>query len=377
MRAYPLLLGILFPLAAAVIPVIADDAGKIRQHLDGLRGMYLPKEKEKIDELNKRMDDAWAFIEAHKSASIPIVEAELKKALAEKAPDQFFLLDTGNLLFTLQGDSAASLGIAALEKLDPSAEIVQANWEEVFHFAMKLGATGRESARYLTQMDRLFLTNKTEIHFFRAPHMVQLNPSDIGSMVYGVTGEAGAQHLASMLDKTAPIRPHILQILRAVGSETEVPTVKALMESAKDYETLALCITFMMELGGPSGRAAVLALDRSQLEPAAKKYLDEVRPKAGQVSFAANVQILESLDKSTDSNSEIQRQLNNIEEHNGADNETSPAAVAKSGIPTDRLLAQMKRIRARTFRRETNHVFEDLEITNLLINTLQFRNAKH
>ena len=42
--------------------------------------MYLPKEKEKIAELNKRMDDAWTFIEAHKSTAIPIVEAELKKA---------------------------------------------------------------------------------------------------------------------------------------------------------------------------------------------------------------------------------------------------------------------------------------------------------
>ncbi len=376
MRTYPSLLALVLSLGAALLPARADDAAKIRQHVDGLRGMYLPREKEKIAELNKRMDDAWTFIEAHKSTAIPIVEAELKKALAEKVPDQFFLLDAGNLLFTLQGEGATGSGVAALERLDPAAEIVQANWEEVFHFAMKLGATGRESDRYLAQMDRLFLTSKEEIQFFRAPHQVQLNQSDIGCMVYGVAGEAAARHLASMLVRVDPIRPHILQILRTVGSETEVPAVKALMDTAKDNETLAVCITFMMDLGGPAGRAAVLALGSNELEPAAKEYLDEIRPEAEKVSFAANVQILENLDNSTASDSKIQRQLDFMEEHDGADNETCPAAVAKSGIPTDHLLAQLKRIRARTFRRETNHVFEDLKITNLLINTLQYKNAK-
>ena len=353
-----------------------DDVAITHERLDGLRGLQLPKEKEKIAELNKRMDAAWAFIGTHSAVALPLVEEELRKALIAKTPDQFFLLDIGFLLLTHQGAKSADLAVSALERLDPHAEIVQANWEEVFHFAMKLGATGRESERYLNQMDRLFLTNKGEINFFRPPHVVKLNQLDIGCMVYGVAGEVAAQHLVGLLGQDSLNRAHILQIMRGVGSEADVPAVKALMDTAKDFETLSVCIGFMMEVGGPSGRTAVLALRGEQMDPKAQKYYKSIRSDVNKVSFASITATLEKMNKSNITDTKLQLLLDSMEQHNGADSETPPAAAPKSHLKTELLLEQMKRIRARSFRRENNHVFEDLDTMNLVINALQFKAAK-
>jgi len=355
---------------------ISEDA-TIQKHIDGLRGIQVPKEKEQFKELNARMDAAWKFIGAHQKTALPIVEAELKEALNEKVPDQFFLLDMGYLLLTHRAEKAATLAEAALEQLDPQVEVVQANWEEVFHFTMKLGASGVEAERYLKQLDRMFLGSDSKITFFRAPHVVKLDPLDVGCMVYGVAGESAAQHLAERLSGfKGQSLERSLQILEGIGSEANVPAVKAIMDTARDYETFSACLTFMMELGGPSGRAAVLKLDAANLDAKSQAYYQKIRPEVEKVNFAAMTVVLEKSDDARASDSKLQRLLDTMEKNDGEDNETPPAAIAKSGIPTARLLAQLKRIRARSFRRETNHVIEDLQITNFLINTLQFKPAK-
>jgi len=127
-----------------------------------------------------------------------------------------------------------------------------------------------------------------------------------------------------------------------------------------------------MEVGGPSGRAAVLGIDPAKVDAETRAYLIKIRPEVEKVSFPAYVGSLSKMDPRTVSDSKLQRLLDKMEERNGEDNETTPGALLKSGIPKGNLLAQLKRIRARSFRRETNHVFEDLAVTNALINALQY-----
>lgn len=373
---FPVVMGLLaVPLAGRAAD---SDAVAVRKHLDGLRGIQVPakEEKAKFDELNKRMDVAWAFIASHEAIALPIVEDELRKAVAAKMPDQFFLLDMGNLLAFHRGKQAAGLGLSALARLDPKSEIVQANWVELFHFVMRLGAMDTEPARYLEQMDRLYLDSKLDVTFFQAPHYVQLTPLDVESMVYGVAGEPAAQHLAAMLGRKGTNNTQVLSILSGIGSEDYVPQVAAVMTAARDAKTIGACVTYLMEVGGPAGRSAVRALNVTQCDAEAQAYYKKIQPEVEKVSFPAMIAILEAQDNTPVSDAKLQQLLDAMEAHDGADNQIPPVALLKSRIPAGRLLTQLKRTRYRSFRRETNHVFEDLEMTNFIINALQFKMAK-
>ena len=60
----------------------------------------------------------------------------------------------------------------------------------------------------------------------------------------------------------------------------------------------------------------------------------------------------------------------------GKDDETTPSSIVTSALPHDYLLKELKRIRSRTFYRLNNHAFDDVRITNFLINTLQYMDEK-
>jgi len=111
------LAGVIFLVTAMTATGQLSEDATIRKHIDGLRGIQVPKEKAQFKELNARMDAAWKFIGDHQKTALPIVEAELKTALNEKVPDQFFLLDMGYLLLTHRGEKAATLAVAANEKV--------------------------------------------------------------------------------------------------------------------------------------------------------------------------------------------------------------------------------------------------------------------
>jgi hypothetical protein len=159
------------------------------------------------------MDGAWDYIRAHRAEALPVVEQELRRAIEAPELDQFFLLDLAFLLLGERKEAAVDLSLAVLEKIDPKAAVIEANWEELFHFVMKLGAQPAAGGRHLVQLDRLFLDSERSLHFFRAPHLVQLTPMDIRCMVYGVAGPAAAAHLATGLTEDPARQERRLQLL--------------------------------------------------------------------------------------------------------------------------------------------------------------------
>ncbi len=361
-------------LAKPALSATSNGPTSAREALDGLRGIQVPSGPDsatQLSTLNKKMDAAWSFFKAHPD-SLSAVEAALKQAIEAPEPDAFFLLDVAFLLLTHQGEPAADLAVSALERIDPAADVIRANTEELFHFVMKLGASGRATARLLPQLDRIYLESKAPLHFFRAPHLVKFTPGDVPCMVYGVVGEAAASHLAQRLGAPGS-QQSILELLSMFGSESDTPAVATVLATARDFDTVSRCVTFLLQVGGPSGRAAALAIDPARLDPKARDYLAKHRADMEKISFATMVAALPKVDGQSLSDRKIQTLLDKMEVNNGQDNEIPPAAIAKSGLPKERLLEQLKRIRTRSFRRETNHVFTDLRITNLLINALQFK----
>ncbi len=355
-------------------PAVAVEESEILRQLDKLKAIQPTKDKKKLADLNARMDSAWQFLETHKAESAPIVMRELARELEKPVVDQFFVLDVGKLALSLKGKESEAVALKALAKIAPGAEIIQWNFQELFDFTHALAKLG--SPEILAQTDRLFLTNETKLEFFQAPHVVKLNAMEICLFLYGSTGANAEEHLLKSLEKTPGTRRCVLEILCALGSERSVVPVQKLMASATDYETFTRCVKFMMTLGGPDGKAAVLALDASHLDPKSKAYHKRILPEVKRVSAESLGAAVKRLDETGGgkeiADDELKRRLKKMYDNFGVDNDTSPSALISSKLPRDYLIDQLKKIRSRMFFRANNHALEDVEITNLVINTLQF-----
>jgi len=206
--------------------------------------------------------------------------------------------------------------------------------------------------------------------------VVKFNADDLLCMTYGVAGEAAAAHLCAAISKPRPDQVRLARLLSLVCSEDDVSKIAAILNSARDYEIASAAVTALMEIGGPTGRAAVLAYDFSRADSQTQAYLKKIRKDVESfdlVAFNRQLEKLSPVKKIPDR--EVQRALDTMERNNGADDSTPPINILRAGLDPEETLAQMKRIRALSFRRENNHVFEDLPITNLLINALQFKRA--
>lgn len=352
----------------------AVSEAEILQQIGSLRGIQPTKNKKKLAELNARMDTAWHFLEAHKIESAPLVARELAKALDETTVDQFLALDLGNLILSLQGKEGEGLAVKALGKIDPKAAIIQWNFKELFDFAHKLAELG--SPEVLAQIDRIFLPGTDKLEFFHAPHLVRLSPTDLCVLLYGVTGAKVEAHLLQRLADSPAARQRVLEVLCQLGSEKSVGGVKQAMLSAGDYETFSRGLKFMMTLGGPAGKEAVLGFDPKPLDAKARAYHSRILPEVKKVSPKALKDALRQLDtvgsgKAPD-DQELKARLKKMYDNYGVDTETTPSAITASKLPREFLLEQLKQIRSRMCHRKDNHALEDLDVTNLIINTLQF-----
>ena len=366
-------------LALSVLLLFSETHGavseaEILQQIGNLRGIQPTKDKKKLAELNTRMDAAWHFLEAHKKESAPLVARELAKALDEATVDQFLALDLGNLILSVQGKEGEALALKSLGKIDPKAEIIQWNFKELFDFTHALAELG--SSEVLAQIDRIFLPGTDKLEFFSAPHVVKFSPVDLCVLLYGVTGAKAEAHLLQRLADSPTARHRVLEVLCQIGSEQSVGGVKQAMLASGDHETFSRGLTFMMTLGGPAGKDAMLAFDSKPLDAKARAYHSRILPEVKKVSQKTLKDALKQLDSADSAQTldeqELKARLKKMYDNYGVDNETNPSVIVASKLPREFLLEQLKQIRSRMCHRKNNHTFEDLEVTNLIINALQF-----
>lgn len=363
--------------AAAVLlvqgaPCQASEA-EILQQLNQLRGVQPTTDSNKLAAVNARLDAAWKFLLAHQNESAPIIQLELTGALAAQPADQLFILDTAHLLLSFDQQRHAALALKALAKLDPNADILRYNLRELFNFTYAVAQTGQPDV--LAQIDRLFLLNTNRLVFFDAPHYVDLAPTELCAFLYGITGTNAEDHLLSVIENNKAARLRALEVLCWVGSERCIPRVKAVLEASRDYETFSHAATFLTDLGGPAGRDAVLQASPTPLDARTRTYLNRILPivkgRSADTLKASLKELGGTLDQ-TITDAQLKAALKKMHDNYGADNETNPYALLTSKLPRPFLLEQLKSIRTRTFYRLTNRALEDVQVTNLLINALQF-----
>src|SRR5262245_6981871 len=373
--AMPLHKHLLRSLLPLWLPVVAGEcvAATIEQEtiarLNQIRAIRAVSDSKAIEQYNKQMDEAWQFFSANKTLVLPILRNQLKDELTRPQRSDLLLLDVG--LFVHSHDNADGKDIAkgALFALNPRAAIVQANNQELFEFAH---AVAREhDSRAPAFIDRAFLASDQKV--FVPQHALTLDPTLICAYLFGVYGPESEAYLRTRLADKA-VSKRIIEILVWIGSPDSIGDVKGALTASPDYDTLIRATSYMMQSAGPAGRAFMVSLDSNRLDAKAQQYLTKIRKAAQDVSFQSMQAAFSRFPgESKLSDDEVKRRLGAMNRNFGRDDKTSPLAILGSGVNAELLIAELIRIRSRTFFRISDEALSDVHVTNTLINALRYR----
>lgn len=355
-------------------PALGQAEADVSRHIDSVRGIRTTEDKEALKQINQRMDAAWHYFEQNRATAVPVIRREVAAELAKPARDSFFLLDLGYFLLLKDRAASAKLAVNALNAVDPADEVVQWNFNQMYKFAALAASTGDDAL--LPFLDKAYLPNERTLHEFIAPSLLQVSPDMLCAYLYGALGATGERHLIERLKARAPHGRRALEALNIMGSEASVDAVLAYMRENRDVETFRRGVGALMRTGGPHGRDALLAFDVSAHDQDSRQYMASIRQVASEESFEAirgrYAKAFSGPDRLADD--QMRARLKKIYADYGYDNETNPVAVLNSTLPTDELLAEMLRIRQRTFTGlPTNRMIGTVKITTELINALQYR----
>lgn len=368
-RLATLFIGLLALLVTTV--AAADVEQETLKRLDQLRAISPEASAKMTEGYNRQMDAMWAFFNANKPAVLPVLRRELTQELKKAQHNDMVLLDIGYYLRLQDAPADKALGREALFGLDPTAKVIQANQQQLFEFAHEV-APDRDP-RTLAFLDRAFLRGK--VSAFIPQHALSLDDTMVCVFLYGVYGDGAEAHLDSLLGDKA-ISNKIIEILIWIGSPNSVPAVSAAMAAKGDYDTFVRGTAFMMKIGGPAGRTAMLALNPNDFHTRAQEYYAQVRQEIESTNYDGLKRMFANFPGPAKvSDDELKKRLAAMYAHYGKDADTSPAAIIDSGLPSPYLIGELSRIRTRMFHRISDEALSDVEITNAILTALRYRGA--
>lgn len=370
-RFFSVVMTLVFSLVSTHVFAISEV--DVLRELDKLRGVKPETGEGKLKELNQRMDSVWKFFLAHPKEVAPYLKRELEKELQKEKPDQFFIMDMGSFWLKIQGEKGEPLAIRAFKKVDFKKKIIKDNFRQFFEYASSLAQTG--NPELLAVFDKTFLRIDQEIFLNDPPHFTVLNPHMMRLFIYGQFGPGAEEHLAELLAPNSPDNMMILEILNYVGSESSVKQVQTMMTREEGHEVFVRAFAFMMRLGGNRGLQAVLTLNPENLDKKSSDYLKSILSDIKKVDFQFHVQSIKAISGSRVpvADKDLKERLQVMYENYGVDHELHPIIILESKLPKKYLLGEMKRIRTRMFYRTNKHGLDDVVITNMVINALQFK----
>jgi len=216
---------------------------------------------------------------------IAVIRRSLAREMTQRLRNDFILLDLGYYLYDRGTPADKELARTALFAIDPKAEIIRYNWQELFQFT-QLIATSRDG-RVLAFLDKAFLGEPVSVRIPEAD--LTLDQGATCAYLYGAYGDGAEAHLKAMLktpvtDKA--LTRKVLEVLTWIGSPVSNAEVKGvLMGASRDYDTFKRTTTFLMSSGGPQGRAVVLAVQPDDLDVWTRSYYDKIHAPARALTY--------------------------------------------------------------------------------------------
>ena len=344
----------------------------VMEKLDMIKSITVSSDSATLAGYNKSLDESWTFFNENKKDVAPILAREINLELKKDNPNDFFLLDIGYFLYTASDKDKQYIEISknALFKLNPKSEIIIANYNQLFDFTHKV-ASDRDP-RILDFIDKAFLFDSNN-SIPLPQHSMELDPTSICVFLYGVYGPDAEEHLLPFL-KNKTVTKKILEILVWIGSVRSINEVNNVMLSQQDYEIFLRATTFMVQVGGPSGKDIILNIDADKLDQKSQQHYDKMIQPISAMSFGMMKEMFAKFPgDSTLTNEELKKRLLDMYDNYGRDENTNPIAYLKSDLPKDYLLEELSKIKSRMFYRISDESLRNVQFINFLINTLYYR----
>lgn len=363
-----LLVGVLAVFSMTAVSA-ADIERETLKRLGQLRAMKADVDAKAIERYNTQMDEMWRFFDANKPLALPVLRRELAREITEARPNNLLLLDTGYFVRLQDSPADKQLAKEALLKLDPTDKTVRQNQQQLFFFAHNVAAD--RDPRTLAFLDKAFLRNP--VTAFIPQHVLTLDETLVCVFLYGVYGDGAETHLKSLVGDPA-VADKVIEILTWIGTPDSMSEVTVAMNTSRTYETFVRGTTFMMDVGGPNGRATMLAINPDDFDAKAQEYYAQIKPSIESTNYDALKKALMSQpDVARVSDNELKRRLGAMYANYGRDTSTSPADIFNSTLPNTYLVGELSRIRTRMFYRLSDEALDDVQVTNAILNTLRYR----
>ena len=364
--------GVCFVLGLVLsLPARADAEADIQAALQHIRGLTVTQGAQATAAANQALDADWKVLSANKAAALPVMRSQYQAELAAKAPSQFFLLDIGYFLY---GDGVASdkaMALQGLMRLDTTSPIIQANTQELFNFAY--AATRDHQPGMTAFVDRVFLPGQN--HVYVPQHALDLDPTLQCVFLYGVMGPDMETHLDDLLGQGVQMQ-RVLEVLNWLGTERSIPAATIVLKAHPNDAVFQRLVGYFMGVGGPTGRQSLLDLDKAGLSEVSRAGYSKLEPAVKAQDYPAMLTELQSLGPGEQiEDAAMRARLDAMVAHDGRDDAMAPASILMSTLPTDELLSRMLVVRASMFNRLSDEALDDVEITNHIIDALQYRRA--
>lgn len=349
----------------------ASDAAAIEKqtlaYVERLRAIKPATDAKSAEQYNRQLEEAWKFfIAKRQDVSLPL-RRQLALELKKTARNDFILLDLGYFLYIHGEPADREIAKTALFALNPRAEIVRFNQQELFQFAHEVASDGDD--RVLPLIDAAFLRERVTV---RVPERgLTLDETAVCVFLYGAYGRGAEAHLRRLLADKAVARK-ILDVLIWIGSPESNADVRHAM-SAADPEIVVRAATFLMTMGGPQGRWLVLGVSPRELDARNREYYVKIRRLAEETTFQELRKRFGDEEPGRMPDEELKRRIAAMNAGYGRDLRVSPAAILDSGLPREFLIEQLTRTRGVLLRRAAAEVPADVQRTNALINALRYR----
>ena len=262
--------------------------------LDKMRAVKAAKDRKQAEQYNRDLQDAWKYFAANPSSVHVLRRALAREMTLQRGRNDFLLLDLGYFLHERGQPGDRELARNALFALDPAAEVIKFNQQELFQLTQAVAAS--RDARTLAFIDRAFLRPGLAVRIAEAD--LSLDASLTAGYLYGAYGDGAEAHLLAMLktpvtDKALVRR--VLEILSWIGTPASNQAVKnILLGASHDTDTFIRTATVLMGAGGPQGRAIMMAVPPDDLDIWTAAYYEKIAARVRTTTFYSLRSQLES-----------------------------------------------------------------------------------
>ncbi|MBM9592487.1 hypothetical protein JWG41_19745 [Leptospira sp. 201903075] len=351
---------------------------EVLRSIESIRTIKASEDKKEIGEFNSLMDANWKTFSEKKSVSIPIIHSKLKEELNSNSPNQMVLLDLSWYL-TVSSPDKETLDtiLKTYESIDFLNPTIAQNIQQYFRLALFLSE--KQIPGFLNSIDKRFLRNENR-SFFIPQHVAMVSPHAQRTHLYGIYGNQSVPHLINILktEKDTKLRQSITSILRRICTPYCANDIYEMLETEQDHSTFVNGTYILLDNAGQVGKDLYLKLNPKSLSKETQDYFisEQNYVRNQNYDFFINKLKKKFGESSNDfSEAKLLSEIEKMIQENGESHSIHPLDFFSSTIKNEILIEKLIESRRKCFLRINHHGMQDIDLNNLILNTLYYKES--